>query len=196
MEIIDKTLPDYCWKQKDMASIDTIVIHYFSGLYVDPEHKFDMQICYDLFLDLNLPDTQRHHVMKPGTTGQRSYGSAHYLVGREGECWSLVPLPKIAWHAGVSEWKGRKYCNNFAVGIETVATYDSGYTDEQYETLIELCVELMNKYQIAIDNITGHEFIAPGRKKDPGPKFDWDRLKSGIRDKLDKSFMDQITDLF
>ena len=176
MHIENKILPKYCYKNRVMNSVDAIVIHYFSGLYVDPQNMFDNDVCYDMFKDLNLPGPERKHVME-ANNDPRFYASAHYMIGREGEVFNLVPLPYIAWHAGKSELNGRKYCNNYAVGIEMIATYDSGYTDEQYSSLAVLCSQMMIRYDISMDMIVGHEDVAPGRKKDPGPKFDWDRYR-------------------
>jgi AmpD protein len=86
-----------------------------------------------------------------------------------------------AWHAGVSEFKGRKGCNDFAIGIELEGTDSSGYTDEQYQQLILLTLELMAQYpMIKINNIVGHSDIAPGRKTDPGFSFDWSRFQQAI----------------
>ena len=181
MSRIQKYLPSYCYSTSMMQSINGIVIHYFSGKYQFPDDPFDTDNCYKLFKDLNRPASKREH-FKMNDVPKRMYASAHFMIARDGTVLNLVPLPHKAWHAGKSEWQGKKYCNNWMVGIEMVATHDSGYTDAQYEALIELTEELIEKYDISWDNITGHENVAPGRKKDPGPNFDWDRYRAMVRE--------------
>ena len=169
-------LPNYCYSSSKMKKIEGIVIHYFSGKYQFPDEPFDIDKCYNLFKDLNRPASEREW-FKMTDVPKRMYASAHFLIGRDGTVLDLVPLPNKAWHAGKSEWNGRPYCNNWMIGIEMVATGSSGYTDAQYEALAEITRELINKYNISWDNITGHENVAPGRKVDPGPAFDWPRYK-------------------
>jgi AmpD protein len=107
--------------------------------------------------------------------------SAHFLIRRDGEVVQYVGCDDRAWHAGVSEFKGRKGCNDFAIGIELEGTDSSGYTDEQYQQLILLTLELMAQYpMIKVNNIVGHCDIAPGRKTDPGLSFDWSRYQQAI----------------
>ena len=160
-----------------MNMVEGIVIHYFSGKYQFPDKPFDTNKCIRLFKDLNRPASEREwYPMRD--VPQRMYASAHFLIARDGTIHDLVPLPNKAWHAGKSSWNGKSNCNNWMLGIEMVATGSSGYTDEQYDALIELTEELIEKYNIKWDNITGHENVAPGRKKDPGPMFDWERYKA------------------
>jgi AmpD protein len=107
--------------------------------------------------------------------------SAHFLIRRDGEVVQYVSCDDRAWHAGVSEFKGRKGCNDFAIGIELEGTDSSGYTDEQYQQLMLLTLELMAQYpMIKVNNIVGHCDIAPGRKTDPGLSFDWSRYQQAI----------------
>jgi len=101
--------------------------------------------------------------------------SAHFLVRRDGELVQFVPCTKRAWHAGVSSWRGRERCNDFSVGIELEGSDDVPFTDAQYERLSELLGELYRRYPIAA--VVGHSDIAPGRKTDPGPCFDWGRVR-------------------
>ena len=85
-----------------------------------------------------------------------------------------------AWHAGVSCWQGREQCNDFSIGIELEGCDDEAYTDAQYDTLNELLAALTKHYpDIRHDAIVGHSDIAPGRKTDPGPAFDWSRVVAG-----------------
>ncbi|WP_394172824.1 1,6-anhydro-N-acetylmuramyl-L-alanine amidase AmpD [Thalassotalea litorea] len=100
--------------------------------------------------------------------------SAHCLIKRNGEVVQYVPFDKRAWHAGVSEFKGRSKCNDFSIGIELEGCDDVAYTDSQYQTLALITKLLQNHYpEIVNHHITGHCDIAPGRKTDPGESFDW-----------------------
>ena len=103
--------------------------------------------------------------------------SAHLLIDRNGEIVQFVPFHKRAWHAGVSEFGGREDCNDFSIGIELEGADDIDYESAQYETLAQVIQVLQQTWpQIKAENIRGHCHIAPGRKTDPGPSFDWDRL--------------------
>jgi AmpD protein len=97
--------------------------------------------------------------------------SAHFLVRRSGELLQFVPCGQRAWHAGASSWRGRERCNDFSIGVELEGSDDVPYTDEQYRTLADLTRALRKAYPIA--DTVGHCDIAPGRKTDPGPSFDW-----------------------
>jgi N-acetyl-anhydromuramoyl-L-alanine amidase len=101
--------------------------------------------------------------------------SAHFLVRRGGELLQFVPCACRAWHAGASAWKGRERCNDFSIGVELEGADDVPYTDSQYRRLAELTAALKRLYPIA--DIVGHADIAPGRKTDPGPAFDWARYR-------------------
>lgn len=103
--------------------------------------------------------------------------SAHFFIRREGETIQFVPCAKRAWHAGVSCWLGRDKCNDYSVGIELEGSDTRPYTEAQYEALIALTRVLQNIYPIT--DIVGHADIAPGRKTDPGPCFDWARYRQG-----------------
>ena len=175
MNIITKLLPNFCYSSSKIKH-NGIVIHYFSGKYQFPDDPFNLEKCYDLFVDLNRPLAERT-IYKDLGYDKKMYASAHYLIGRDGEIINLVPVEYKAWHAGKSEWNGKKYCNNWMIGIEMVATATSGYTDEQYLALDKLTEQLRAEYNIPWDNIVGHEDVAPGRKKDPGALFDWDRYR-------------------
>ena len=107
--------------------------------------------------------------------------SSHLFIDREGLLTQFVPFDKAAWHAGVSEFKGRDNCNEFSIGIELEGTDDLEYSSNQYKTLIEVTKALMEAYpNISADNIVGHQDIAPVRKTDPGEAFDWDLYKSSL----------------
>ena len=103
--------------------------------------------------------------------------SAHALIRRDGEVVQFVPFHRRAWHAGPSCYAGRERCNDFSVGIELEGTDDGTYEAVQYERLAELVRALGTAYPgLADAPLVGHSDIAPGRKTDPGPGFDWARL--------------------
>ncbi|MBL4828208.1 MAG: 1,6-anhydro-N-acetylmuramyl-L-alanine amidase AmpD [Spongiibacteraceae bacterium] len=100
--------------------------------------------------------------------------SSHLLIDRLGQITQFVAFDQRAWHAGVSIFKGRENCNDFSIGIELEGVDDSSYTEQQYCALVKVSKGLMVHYPaITLDNIVGHCDIAPGRKTDPGPAFDW-----------------------
>lgn len=115
--------------------------------------------------------------------------SAHYLIARSGEVWKLIDEDKRAWHAGVSKMPfsddDRENVNHFSIGIELLATETSGFTPEQYESLTRLTLDLLSRH--AITSIVGHENIAPGRKTDPGPFFDWPRYRAALQSATEKA---------
>ena len=103
--------------------------------------------------------------------------ASHLLIRREGEIVQYVPFHLRAFHAGVSQWRGRERCNDFSIGIELEGTDFEDFTEAQYQQLAQLLPALVGAYSsLSLQRITGHEHIAPGRKTDPGPFFDWQRL--------------------
>ena len=109
--------------------------------------------------------------------------SAHFLVRRDGELVQFVPCARRAWHAGASSWRGRDGCNDFSVGIELEGTDELRFEDPQYARLGELARALYARYPIA--ESVGHSAIAPGRKTDPGPCFDWARYRASLEKAVD-----------
>lgn len=108
--------------------------------------------------------------------------SSHLLIRRDGEVVQYVPFHKRAWHAGESCYNGRGGCNDFSIGIELEGADDVFYTDMQYKKLENVVVSLMQAYPgLTRQQIAGHCDIAPGRKTDPGPAFDWARLSAGLK---------------
>jgi len=101
--------------------------------------------------------------------------SAHFLIRRDGSLAQFVPCSMRAWHAGISEWRGRERCNDFSIGIELEGADDIPYADAQYTMLAALTRALRRRYRIR--DVAGHSDIAPGRKTDPGPAFDWKRFR-------------------
>lgn len=111
--------------------------------------------------------------------------SAHVLIRRDGECVQYVPLHLRAWHAGRSQYCGRERCNDFSIGIELEGSDYVPYEPAQYASLAKLIVELCAAYPtLSTERIVGHSDIAPGRKTDPGPVFDWPRLHALLRVQL------------
>jgi len=104
--------------------------------------------------------------------------SSHFLVRRDGALIQFVPLQSRAWHAGVSNWRGRGHGNDYSVGIELEGTDDSAFTGAQYARLEQLTRTLQDL--LPIRDIAGHSDIAPGRKTDPGTRFDWPRFLTGL----------------
>lgn len=104
--------------------------------------------------------------------------SAHLLIRRNGELVQYVPLSQRAWHAGESCFEGRERCNDYSIGIELEGSDDTPYTDAQYRVLADTIRQIQAHYpEIVPQRIAGHCDIAPGRKSDPGPAFDWARLR-------------------
>ena len=103
--------------------------------------------------------------------------SAHFFIRRDGELIQFVPCAKRAWHAGASSWQGRERCNDFSIGVELEGTDELPFTDEQYARLAELARALRVAYP-GLRDVAGHSDIAPGRKTDPGPCFDWEKFRT------------------
>jgi len=158
-----------------------IVQHYFSGHWAFPEKRFDLELCWRLMHDLNFTPDERAFGLYDG---QRVSASAHFLIGRAGEIWQLVPLRFVAWHAGRSAFGGLLNCNEFMIGIENVGYHEVPFTEAQYTANAHLCAWLMAEYGFETDMIAGHEDVAipRGRKQDPGPSFDWHHLHQLIED--------------
>lgn len=104
--------------------------------------------------------------------------SAHFLIRRDGSITQFVACGRRAWHAGVSVWQGRERCNDFSIGIELEGCDSIPFEPEQYAALSKLTRRLLRRYPIL--DIVGHVDIAPGRKTDPGPTFDWQHYFSLI----------------
>jgi AmpD protein len=104
--------------------------------------------------------------------------SAHCLVRRDGSITQYVPFSRRAWHAGVSAFEGRPACNDYSIGIELEGADDRAYDSAQYPAAARLCLLLMEAYPAILPwRCVGHCDVAPGRKTDPGPAFDWERFR-------------------
>ncbi|RIL12508.1 MAG: 1,6-anhydro-N-acetylmuramyl-L-alanine amidase AmpD [Proteobacteria bacterium] len=141
--------------------IDTIVIHAMHSAKAGRE--LDPLACFETL--------QEHQV------------SAHYAVSCDGSIFLLVPEEKRAFHAGESrlpfEGDMREKVNDFSIGVELIATAEEGFSEQQYQALSSLTTEILTRHSIRY--IVGHEHIAPGRKSDPGPRFDWKRYEGMVR---------------
>ena len=111
--------------------------------------------------------------------------SSHLLIRRDGEIIQYVPMTARAWHAGQSQFEGRSACNDFSIGIELEGADEIPYTDRQYQRLSDLTQAIMRRFPgITTERITGHSDVAPGRKTDPGPAFDWQRFHAQLAEAL------------
>jgi N-acetyl-anhydromuramoyl-L-alanine amidase len=160
--------PNFNRRPKNMP-IELLVIHNISM----PPGEFGGNDVAKLFT--NRLDWESHDFYK-SIRGLKV--SAHFFIRRGGEVMQFVPCLLRAWHAGVSSWRERTNCNDFSIGIEMEGTDTAAYTDAQYSALASLTKLLKRAYPIV--EITGHSDIAPSRKTDPGPFFDWQRYREGI----------------
>ena len=107
--------------------------------------------------------------------------SSHLLISRRGDVSQFVPFDRCAWHAGASSHRGRERCNDYSIGIELEGTDYRPYTEPQYDSLVEVLAALLRHYpRLSLADVVGHSEIAPGRKTDPGPAFDWPRLYGAL----------------
>jgi len=170
MQVIERHLPESCYGQrrKDTSPFITpagICVHYISdrwGHYGDD--PYDVESVLSIL---------------------REYGlSYHALIDHDRTLYELVPVyPKAyrAFHAGKSEWHGRPDCNDFMLGVALMGMHDDTFTDGQYDTLAEWTGRMVTRFRtIRPENLAGHEHVAPGRKKDPGPNFDWNRYRNAV----------------
>jgi AmpD protein len=108
--------------------------------------------------------------------------SSHLLIRRDGVIVQYVPFHQRAWHAGQSEYQGRQRCNDFSIGIELEGCDDKPFDEIQYQKLAQVIQCLVDSYpRLSTEHITGHSDIAPGRKTDPGPCFDWQKLHNLLK---------------
>ena len=105
--------------------------------------------------------------------------SSHFYIRRDGELWQFVSCDDRAWHAGRSHYRGRDNCNDDSIGVELEGLEGETFEPAQYEALARLCQALHERYPIA--HLAGHEHVAPGRKLDPGPGFDWQQLQDRLQ---------------
>jgi len=164
-----------CDDRAENGDMDLLIIHNISL----PPNQFGGPHINQLFTNCLNPD---EHPFFEEICHLRV--SSHLLIRRDGSIIQYVPFHKRAWHAGVSEYQGRSQCNNFSIGIELEGADEVPYEEAQYQTLAEVSKTLFDTYpNMTKDHITGHSDIAPGRKTDPGPAFEWakyrDMLETG-----------------
>jgi N-acetyl-anhydromuramoyl-L-alanine amidase len=156
-------------ERPDGARVELVVIHNISL----PPGEFDGPWIDALFQ--NCLDPNAHPYFRDIAALEVS---AHFLIRRDGEVRQYVSTDQRAWHAGVSTWKGRERCNDFSVGIELEGADDVPFSEPQYEQLESLVGALVERYGPL--DFAGHSDVAPGRKTDPGPWFDWDRFRASV----------------
>lgn len=154
-----------CDARPAAAAVDLIVVHNISL----PPGEFGGQQIVDFFC--NRLDWTAHPYFE---TIRELRVSAHFLIARDGRIVQFVSCGERAWHAGQSRFEARERCNDFSVGIELEGADDTPFTESQYTQLTHLIGALRRHYPIRA--VVGHADIAPGRKTDPGPAFDWERL--------------------
>tara|TARA_B100000745_G_scaffold290737_1_gene229901 strand:- start:2662 stop:3222 length:561 start_codon:yes stop_codon:yes gene_type:complete len=159
-------------KRPDINDISLVVIH---GISLPPG-QFGGSGIRELFTNTLCPTEHPYYA-----SIAELQVSAHLVIYRDGSIEQFVPFHQRAWHAGLSSYNGRDKCNDFAVGIELEGTDDTPYSQEQYNTLADVIVALVEAYpELTYQKIVGHCDIAPGRKTDPGPAFDWSYLQALI----------------
>lgn len=149
------------------TAIDLLVIHNISL----PPDEFDGDAIIQLFTNTLDCTVHPYYAQLDGVKV-----SAHFLIRRDGSMTQFVSCLDRAWHAGVSQWQGRERCNDFSIGIELEGSDFVAFTDEQYSALKLLTKKIKQAYPIRA--CVGHSDIAPKRKTDPGPFFDWPRYLS------------------
>ena len=156
----------------DEADIGLLVIH---GISLPPG-EFGTGAIEALFLN------ELDHSAHPYFDAIRGLEvSSHLLIDRHGELTQFVAFSDRAWHAGQSFFRGRRRCNDFAIGVELEGTDDEPYADAQYEALAAVISAVSRAYPgISSRTLAAHSDISPGRKTDPGPAFDWQRLYDGL----------------
>jgi AmpD protein len=159
-----------CDARPPAVGIELLVIHNISL----PPGEFGGEAVVQLFTNSLNTDAHPYYKKLEGLKV-----SAHFLIRRDGHIIQFVSCGKRAWHAGVSSWQGRSACNDFSIGIELEGSDDVPFDDPQYASLARLTRLLRRGYPIR--TIVGHADIAPGRKTDPGPSFDWTRYLAATK---------------
>jgi AmpD protein len=156
-------------QRPEECCIDLLVIHNISL----PPGEFGGPWIDDLFMNRLNPEDHPYFA-----TIASHQVSSHLLIRRDGEIIQYVSFEKRAWHAGDSCFDGKERCNDFSIGIELEGSDDTKFTDAQYTSLAEVTKEIQDKFPaITSERIIGHNDIAPERKTDPGPEFDWERYR-------------------
>lgn len=158
-----------CDERPDRNDISLLVIHAISL----PPEEFGSDSVIELFT--NRLDPQAH----PYYQGLQDLKvSSHFFIRRNGEIIQFVPCTLRAWHAGISDWQDRPCCNDFSIGIELEGSDNQPFELMQYSRLIELTLAIQAAYPVS--DIVGHADIAPQRKTDPGPYFNWQSYRQAL----------------
>ncbi len=169
-----KKIPSPNFNQRpDSADVSLLVIHNISL----PPEQFGNG-CIEAFF-CNRLDKHHHPYFK---TIAKLEVSSHFLITRKGELVQFVSTEQRAWHAGKSRFEARDNCNDFSIGVELEGADTLPYSAEQYDSVASLIQHLMEAYpRITKDRIVGHSDISPGRKTDPGPAFNWQKIRGMIK---------------
>ena len=165
--------PNYDSRPKKVC-ISLIIIHAISM----PAGEYVTENIVKLFTNELNPD---HHPDFKAVSDLKV--SSHLLITRSGDILQFVPFHKRAWHAGISVFEEQENCNDFSIGIELEGCDDDIFEEIQYEALNSILNLLIKEYSIPNKNIVGHQHVAPHRKTDPGPNFDWSKINA---DHLDR----------
>lgn len=161
-----------CDERPDDARVDLVIIHAISL----PPGEFGGPCVRHFFT--NVLDHSTHPYF---AEIESLRVSAHFLIERDGTLVQLVDVHRRAWHAGESQWCGRDRCNDYSVGVELEGCDEQPFEDAQYETLHRLLRWLAGVFPaITPERVVGHSDVAPGRKTDPGPCFDWARARAAL----------------
>lgn len=156
--------------------IDLLIIHNISL----PPGEFGTECVDELFCNRLQADAHPYFAQIAGLQV-----SAHLFIDRHGVVTQYVPFDKKAWHAGESRFAGRTNCNDYSIGIELEGTDTEPFAEAQYEALVAVSAALLQHYpHLILDRIVGHSDVAPGRKTDPGPCFEWRRYKTALQSLL------------
>lgn len=158
-----------CDERPPESRISLLVIHNISL----PPNEFGGDGVVELFTNQINPDAHPYYQTLIGVKV-----SAHFFIRRDGHIIQFVPCLKRAWHAGASSWQNKTHCNDFSIGVELEGSDTEAFTDSQYVALTKLTQTLQNVYPIT--EIVGHSDIAPGRKTDPGPCFNWASYRTSL----------------
>ncbi len=173
LEGVRKLISPNCDRRPDGVEIDLLVIHSISL----PPDEFGGNYIDQLFT--NSLDPEQHPHFKEIASLRVS---AHIMINREGLITQYVPFTRRAWHAGESEYEDRANCNDYSIGIELEGCDNKDFTPVQYEALVKITNSITKFWpKINKDRITGHCHIAPDRKTDPGPMFNWDEYYSSLK---------------
>lgn len=160
-----RPVPSPNWDERQAGPVELLVIHNISL----PPQQYGGPGIVQLFT--NCLDADEHPYY---AAIAHLRVSAHFLIRRDGELLQFVATDKRAWHAGASNWRGRERCNDFSIGIELEGSDFDAFTEAQYSVLRDLVQCLKQRHPLL--ELAAHSAIAPGRKTDPGPFFEWQRL--------------------